>query len=123
MHLNFRILAGLVFCFAVAVCLLPSVARAHAVLLESNPPLNGQVAGPNIPVRLRFDVRIDATRSRITLVAPDGSTQALPLDKETTAETLTSQANGLKSGQYKLRWQVLASDGHLTRGEILFTVV
>lgn len=123
MRLNLRTFAILVFCLAVAACLVPSLAQAHAVLLQSNPPLNGQVAGPDIPIKLRFNVRIDATRSRITLVGPDGSTQTLQLGKETTAETLTSLATGLMPGAYKLRWQVLAADGHLTRGEILFTVV
>jgi len=29
---------------------------------------------------------------------------------------------GLAAGAYRLRWQVLASDGHITRGEIPFTV-
>jgi methionine-rich copper-binding protein CopC len=28
----------------------------------------------------------------------------------------------LAAGAYRLRWQVLASDGHITRGEIPFTV-
>jgi methionine-rich copper-binding protein CopC len=28
----------------------------------------------------------------------------------------------LLPGEYRLRWQVLASDGHITRGEISFAV-
>jgi methionine-rich copper-binding protein CopC len=28
----------------------------------------------------------------------------------------------LLPGEYRLRWQVLASDGHITRGEIPFAV-
>ena len=30
---------------------------------------------------------------------------------------------GLKPGAYKLQWQVLASDGHISRGEVAFTVI
>jgi len=30
--------------------------------------------------------------------------------------------HGLVRGAYKLRWQVLAADGHITRGEISFEV-
>jgi methionine-rich copper-binding protein CopC len=97
--------------------------QAHAVLLESTPALKGQVAGPEVPIQLRFNVRIDAGRSRLTLVRPDGSVQALELSKPASANTLTSQAKGLSPGEYRLRWQVLASDGHLTRGEIPFTVI
>jgi methionine-rich copper-binding protein CopC len=105
-----------------ATLLMAHPARAHAVLLESNPPLKGQVAGPDVPIELRFNVRIDADRSRLTLVRPDGSTQTLELSKPVSANTLTSQAKGLPPGEYRLRWQVLASDGHLTRGEIPFSV-
>jgi methionine-rich copper-binding protein CopC len=97
-------------------------AQAHAVLLESNPSLKGQVAGPEVAIQLRFNVRIDAQRSRLTLVRPDGSAQTLELSKPASASTLRSQAHGLSPGEYRLRWQVLASDGHLTRGEIPFTV-
>jgi copper resistance protein C len=98
-------------------------AQAHAVLLESSPSLKAQVAGPEVPIHLRFNVRIDANRSRLTLVRPDGSVQTLELTKPASANTLTSHANSLSPGEYRLRWQVLASDGHLTRGEIPFTVV
>ena len=97
-------------------------ASAHAVLLESSPALKGAVAGPDVPVRLRFNVRIDALRSRLTLILPDGTAKALEISKETTPDTLLASASGLAAGEYRLRWQVLASDGHITRGEIPFTV-
>jgi copper resistance protein C len=109
-------------CGVVASFLMVRRAEAHAVLVESNPALNGQVSGPDVPVQLRFNVRIDVSRSRLALLRSDGSTQSLELGKPTSADTLTSQAKGLAPGEYRLRWQVLASDGHLTRGEISFTV-
>jgi len=97
-------------------------ANAHAILLESTPALKGQVSGPDVPIKLRFNVRIDALRSRLTLIRPDGSSQALELSKQSPADTLAASASGLAAGEYRLRWQVLASDGHITRGEIPFTV-
>src|SRR5438094_5307120 len=113
-----------VFLFlAVAVSLLsPAFSVAHAVLLESSPALKSAVSGPDVPVKLRFNVRIDALRSRLTLIRPDGSTQALEISKQTPADTLSAEATGLAAGAYRLRWQVLASDGHITRGEIPFTI-
>lgn len=101
---------------------LAGVAVAHAILLESSPSIKGTVAGPAIPIKLRFNVRIDASRSRLTLVRPDASTQSLVISKDTSADTLASQAQGLSPGDYRIRWQVLASDGHITRGEIPFQV-
>jgi len=40
--------------------------------------------------------------------------------RQPTPDTLTVQATGLKPGNYKLQWQVLASDGHISQGEVLF---
>ena len=105
-----------------AVFLMARSVVAHAILLESSPSINTTVAGPAIPVKLRFNVRIDATRSRLTLVKPDASTQSLAISRDAPADTLASQAQGLASGEYRIRWQVLASDGHITRGEIPFKV-
>jgi methionine-rich copper-binding protein CopC len=108
---------------AVGVALLiVAPAAAHAVLLESTPSLKSAVSGPDVPIKLRFNVRIDAVRSRLTLIHPDGSAQALEISKQTPADSLSAEATGLSAGAYRLRWQVLASDGHITRGEIPFTV-
>jgi methionine-rich copper-binding protein CopC len=96
---------------------------AHAVLLESTPALKGAVSGPDVPIKLRFNVRIDSLRSRLTLIHPDGSAQTLEISKQTPADTLSAEASGLAAGAYRLRWQVLASDGHITRGEIPFSVM
>jgi methionine-rich copper-binding protein CopC len=106
----------------VAMLLVARSAFAHAILLESSPSLNSTVAGPSIPIKLRFNVRIDATRSRLTLIKPDASTQSLAISKDAPADTLSSQAQALNPGEYRIRWQVLASDGHITRGEIPFQV-
>lgn len=123
MRPKLQFLVALALCGVAATFLIIQPAEAHAILLESNPSLKGQVAGPDVPIQLRFNVRIDGNRSRLTLVRPDGSTQTLELSKPSSPNTLTSQAIALPPGEYRLRWQVLASDGHLTRGEIPFTVI
>jgi methionine-rich copper-binding protein CopC len=122
MRSHSRSLAAVTLCVVATIFFTVQTAEAHAILLESNPALKAQVQGPDVPIKLRFNVRIDADRSRLTLLRPDGSAQTLALSKQTSAETLTSQAKGLAPGEYRLRWQVLASDGHLTRGEIPFAV-
>jgi methionine-rich copper-binding protein CopC len=94
---------------------------AHAILIESTPAPNSSVAGPDIEIRLRFNSRIDEARSRLTLVFPDHTTYRLEIHKQA-ADTLTSRATGLKHGAHSLQWQVLASDGHVTRGEVPFAV-
>lgn len=109
---------------ALAASLLsPSSSLAHAVLLESSPALKSSVIGPDVPLKLRFNVRIDAARSRLTLVDPNGDSQTLDISRQDSPEIISGEAKGLHAGLYRLRWQVLASDGHITRGEIPFTVV
>jgi methionine-rich copper-binding protein CopC len=122
MHSDRCKLFALVVFGAATALLVAASAAAHAVLLESTPAVNGTAAGPDISIKLRFNVRIDAGRSRLTLVPPTGAVQPLEIGKQTSADTLSAGASGLPPGQYRLRWQVLASDGHITRGEIPFTV-
>ena len=110
---------------ALTLILLAGFARpawAHAILMESNPALHSSVKGPDVAIWLRFNVRVDGTRSRLRLVVPDGSQLTLPLPKQSSPDILQSQAGGLKPGTYKLQWQALASDGHMSRGEVPFTV-
>jgi copper resistance protein C len=109
---------------AVTVMLLLGVrfAGAHAVLKESSPSPNSTVVGPDVPLRLQFNVRIDAGRSKLQLVNPDNSIVDLTVEKQSSPDTLTAKMTALKAGQYKIQWQVLAPDGHITRGEIPFKV-
>jgi copper resistance protein C len=105
-------------------CLIGSghLAIAHAVLVEATPAADSAIAGPEVGVKLRFNVRIDRSRSRLTLALPDGKTTALKIADEGAPDTLSARATGLGPGAYHLRWQVLAADGHITRGDILFHV-
>ena len=95
---------------------------AHAILMDSKPKANSTISGPDLPIWLRFNVRVDGGRSRLHLIAPDGSDVSLGPLKQPTPDTLESHAGALKAGAYKLQWQVLASDGHISRGEVDFTV-
>lgn len=97
-------------------------AECHAILVEAAPAMRGTVKGPDLAVRLRFNVRIEAARSRLFLLLPDNSVKPLEIQKQPSLDTLTAHPAGLKPGAYHLRWQVLASDGHITRGEYSFTV-
>jgi methionine-rich copper-binding protein CopC len=106
----------------VALLVLARTLQAHAILKATSPVAHSTVNGPNIPVKLRFNVRIDAARSKLQLLHPDNSITDLAIEKQTAADTLTSTATGLNGGAYRIRWQVLAPDGHITRGEIPFIV-
>ncbi len=98
-------------------------AEGHAILKESRPSANSKIAGPDVPITLKYNVRVDAKLSKLRLLNPDNSTVDLKIEAQTAADTLNARASGLKPGAYRIRWQVLAPDGHITRGEIPFTVI
>jgi methionine-rich copper-binding protein CopC len=106
----------------IVLCAAAPWIQAHAILLEAAPAANSSVDGPDVSFRLRFNSRIDGKRSRLILLLPDKSERTLTIEDQETPEVLSSKAKGLGSGAYRLRWQVLASDGHITRGEVPFTV-
>ena len=103
--------------------LLGRAIEAHAVLKESRPAANGSVAGPDVPIMLRYNERINSKLSKLQLLNPDNSTTDLKIEEQTSADTLNAKATGLRPGAYRIRWQVLAPDGHITRGEVPFTVI
>ena len=107
------------------LCLLagaPQVCSGHAILLQSIPELRATVKGPSVEITLRFNVRIDSQRSRIALLAPNGTLATLVLDKNSAPAVLQTKAGGLTPGKYKIEWHVLAADGHMSGGEIPFNV-
>jgi copper resistance protein C len=108
--------------FAVLPAVLSVAVHAHAILASAVPAAGQVVQGPEISIRLRFNSRIDGKRSRVLLVAPGGATSVLSVTDRSAPDTLETRANKLKAGSYTIRWQVLANDGHITRGEIPFRV-
>ena len=99
----------------------PHLAEAHAILEESEPADGALVSPGPVILRLRFNSRVDRARSGLTLTRPDHSKIALPIDREGPPEVLTSTVT-LTPGPNVVRWQVLAVDGHITRGDVAFTV-
>jgi len=95
-------------------------ARAHAILVQSDPAHAGRLAAGDRVLVLRFNSRLDPVRSRLTLTRPDRSQAALTLLPG--PDNQLSAAVVLSPGAHSLRWQVLAIDGHITRGDLPFSV-
>ena len=104
------------------VAALPATANAHAILVDSSPAIHASVPAGHEAMTLRFNSRIDRQRSRLTLIAPDKTETRLPIGPDGAADVMTT-AGDFKPGDYTVRWQVLAVDGHITRGDVPFTVV
>ena len=121
--MSFRCAAA--FAFALIVALVfgnAERAQAHAIIVDSSPSVGTEVPGPDVAVTLHYNNRIDKTRSRLTLMIGEQPFAKLPIDEGGAPDVITAKAMGLAPGAYRLRWQVLALDGHITRGEIPFVV-
>ena len=100
----------------------PRVAFAHAVLVSSQPAVNSKVSGPEVAVLLKYNSRVDIVHSTLTLLTADGIVQKVVIESEPEPGVLSAKLTGLVKGAYVLRWQVLATDGHITRGKVPFQV-
>jgi len=95
---------------------------AHAIVLEAAPEVGAMLHAGAVDVYLRFNSRIDRHRSRLKLLDAAGKETAVALDGNTPADVIAAHISNLTPGDYRLRWQVLALDGHITRGDIPFSV-
>ena len=101
--------------------LMPSLASAHAILEDSAPPIGASIKAGRLDLKFRYNSRIDRARSRLTLIRPDHSRETIPIAAAGPPDIVASHLD-LTPGAYVVRWQVLAVDGHITRGDIPFTV-
>lgn len=97
-------------------------ALAHAIVVSSQPAAGAVVKQKDTAIELRFNSRIDHRRSRLFLIGPDGTRSELVISGEVRPDVVAAHAEELRPGDYRLRWQVLSIDGHITRGDIPFRV-
>jgi methionine-rich copper-binding protein CopC len=116
---SYRVLMILISC---ALAATPRAALAHAVLVSAQPGPNSTVAGPDVDILLKYNSRIDREHSTLVLHAPDGKEDKVPIGSESAPGLVSAKLTGLVKGAYELRWQVLATDGHVTRGKLLFQI-
>ena len=119
--MNLLTLFRLLLTSAVVILSSGGTVLAHAILVQSEPALNASVPRGQQTLELRFNSRIDHARSRLLLIRPDRSETVLAIDSDAPENVLKAPAD-LTPGLYTVRWQVLALDGHITRGDLPFTV-
>jgi methionine-rich copper-binding protein CopC len=107
----------------IALIILPFAqpAYAHAILTDSTPAPLGHVPAGHLDLVFRYNSRIDAGRSKLTLTRPDHTSTRLTI-LPAPAQNLLEAKLDLTQGDYVAHWQVLATDGHITRGTVPFTV-
>ncbi len=112
----FRVL-GAIPCLCLS---LAGQASAHAIIVDSAPAPLSHVPAGRLSVMLRYNSRIDAGRSKLLLAHGD-VVDRVPVSEAAAPDLLVAGVQ-VSPGAYELRWQVLATDGHVTRGRVPFTV-
>ncbi len=112
-----RLFACLLVCLA---ALGTRPAAAHAILIDSSPAPLGHVPAGHLALTLRYNSRVDAGRSKLVLQHGSAETR-LAQTAGDTPDVLRATLD-LTPGDYVVAWQVLATDGHITRGRVPFTV-
>ena len=98
-------------------------AHAHAIILESEPRHEEALAAPKRLV-LRFNSRLEKPLCSVQLVGGPRQRSIALLRPEADAapDTLAYPLPPLEAGAYRAHWKVMAADGHVTEGAVLFTV-
>ncbi len=84
-----------------------------------------RASGARTRYRGQPSVQLESGRKKVQdHIGPSGwrSTERSTSSEQSSPDSLNSQIHGLESGPYTLQWQVLAVDGHISRGEVPFRV-
>jgi copper transport protein len=98
-------------------------ASAHALLLSSDPSAGAIVATSPPAIHLHFSEDVSVPLGALRLIDPNGRLVTTGTPKAgATGRDLVAAVPALGHGSYDLAWQVLASDGHLSGGDVIFHV-
>jgi copper transport protein len=99
----------------------PSLARAHAVLVTSNPRWGAVLAESPRSITLSYSEDVVPRFARVAVVTPRGENLAGPPDVSGGQVVVPVRAG--PKGSYTVRWRMVASDdGHVTQGAYSFGV-
>jgi methionine-rich copper-binding protein CopC len=110
------VLAALWLVLAVAV-----PALAHADLASSDPADKSVLATPPTVITLTFTEGLDQGKSSFKLSGPDGASGTGQAAKGG-SKVMTLDGLDLGPGAYAIKWTSVATDGHIARGTLSFTV-
>lgn len=97
-------------------------AAMHNQLLKADPAANSEVAGSPKELRLWFSQKPDAGLTTIALLGADSSSGPVgPVEAADSSSVRVTVAQELVPGRYRVRWKTASDDGHVIRGNYVFT--
>lgn len=103
-----------------ALCL-TGTASAHASLVSSNPAQNAVL--PALPTEFVLSFNEPVSPLVLTLLSPDGASQALPGFKLVDGSVMVpAPSPGMGDGTFVLSYRVVSEDGHPVAGSVVFSI-
>ncbi len=112
---------------AVLVLLLalsPAAAKAHAMLLKSEPAVGNTVSPAPAQLTLHFSEGVEPSFSTVEVTDSTGARMDKPPPRTAPDdnETLIISLKPLSPGEYDVRWHATSVDTHKTQGHFTFRV-
>jgi methionine-rich copper-binding protein CopC len=107
---------------ALALCGTPGVVAAHAVVKKASLSETPVKPGAPATVTLDFNASVEPALSKVLLLKAKDEPLALLIGPGPKPNELVLHLPALPPGEYSLRYQVYADDGHLTEGYLRFRV-
>ena len=111
--------------FAALLLAFGSGAWAHAALTRSIPGNREVLAASPESIRLKFNEKVEAKFSKVSLEDAQGKSVALgtpAVDADDPYALRTPLTEALAPGRYTVRYRVLSQDGHVIEKSFVFTV-
>jgi len=98
-------------------------AAAHPALVSSEPLAGYALDAPPEQLLLRFSEPVQLAARPLELIADDGTAVPLQVVQEDGGAVLRGAVDGkVRPGRYALRYDVVAADGDVVRGDVAFSV-
>ena len=100
----------------------PSV-WGHGVLIDSSPVHGAILKSAPTVISLHFNAALEPSITHVTLVDLNKHEHTLTITDASTVDQIITTVPPLPPGVYHVKYQVLATDGHVTEGSIRFTIL
>ncbi|OPA76118.1 hypothetical protein BVG16_18040 [Paenibacillus selenitireducens] len=109
---------GLIF----AVLAFPNLMFAHAQIQRSTPAAESELTNAPASIQITYTEGINGDLSNASLSTDAGAAVAVKLSTDGDKTLVITPKAALKDGIYKVKWQVLSVDTHVTEGSFRFAV-
>jgi copper resistance protein C len=93
---------------------------AHAALEQSTPRVDESLRQAPAVVALYFDSELEPAFSKLTVADEQGA--QVSGEARANRRSLSVRLGAIARGTYHVRWDVVAHDGHRSKGDYVFTV-